>query len=171
MPGWSDVGDGDLRDAVESLGLVAVSEVYRRHGPAAYRVAVAITQDAGQAEQAVVSAFVRFVNGERGDGNRPLRAELLDATRRCAGDLVNEMVAGLPPLSSAGPGDVFCSLALEVRSTLALAVAGRCGDAEIAQIMGSDASKVRRTLLVALRQARNLLDAGHPQTLSRGLPR
>ncbi len=156
MTQWSDVADDDLRDAIGSVGPVAVSELYRRHGTAAFNVAVAITQDVGHAERAVVTAFVGLATLERGDDGRPLRAELLDATRRCARDLAGGTAPGHPALHSVGAGDVFRSLPLDTRSILALAVAGRCGDAEIAQIMGMETPAVRHALVVALDHARHL---------------
>lgn len=155
---WSDVTEADLRDAVESFGVVAVSEAYRRHGPAAFNLARAITQDAVQAEQAVVAAFVRLTTDERNGEVQTLRVELLNLTRRCAGDLAKQRTAP-SPLHVVGSGDVFRTLPLEARSMLALAVVARCGDTEIAQIMGSDTSVVRRTLLMALGRARELLDS------------
>lgn len=157
MSQWSYVADDDLRDAIGAACLVAIGELYRRHGTAALNVAAAITQDAGLAERAVVTTFVGLAAAVRGDDGRPLRAQLLDAIRRSAGDLADKAAGGRPALHSVGRGEVFRSLPLEARSVLALAVAGRCGDAEIAQITGLETSAVRHTLRVALDHAKHLL--------------
>lgn len=163
---WDDVADCDLVDAITHRDAAAFGEVYRRYGADAFNVAAAITQDARRAEQAVVTAFVGLAAAGANGRTRPLRAELLDATRRAASDLAVE-ASGDAPLHAVGPGDVFRALPLEHRSALALALMGRCGVSEIAQIMRRDTAVVRGTLLAALDHARELLANPPPDGAAR----
>lgn len=146
----------------------ALLELFRRHGEAAFLVCWSITQNAERAKRAVLASFVLLATqaNRRADMDRALRVEVLDAARRCAG-----LFADPPPDTQApeagspdheehhspGPSVVFGSVPPRVRDVLALAVAGRCGCAEIGQIMGCDAADVHRDLLVGLEQARAAL--------------
>jgi hypothetical protein len=141
---WEGIGRGER---------VAMVEVFRRHGEAAFMVARTITQDSGRAQQAVMAALVRLTTCPRRGTPRSLRVEVLDAARRCAGSLAPSPDE---PLGPTGPGALFRAVPADARDTLALAVAGRCGCAEIAQVMEVDDARVHRNLLLCLHQARAL---------------
>ncbi len=153
--GGRDPSDVALMVAIDRNERQALLLAFRRHGAVALAVAGALTRNPARADQAVVAAFVALAVEGRPGPARPLRVEVLDAVRRSArADQPSEQPDRLGP---AGAGDVFHTVAPEVREVLALGVSGRCDCAEIAAVLGMDHGTVRRHLLMGLREARALL--------------
>lgn len=142
--------DAGLWHALGRSEIAASTEIYHRHGAAAYAVARALTGDPEQAEQAVAAAFVELrAHAAVGGPTRPLRVEVLDCSRRCAGRLT---AATRLTGRRQAPGG-YRSMSPEVRDVLALAIAGGCGATEIVAIMGLDRATVNRDLLGGMRIA------------------
>lgn len=148
--------EGRLWDAFGHGDPDAVAEMYRRHGDVSYAVAHTITGDRQRAAHAVVEAFVlvRTIAAARRI-QRPLRIEVLDASRRRAGGLT---VTALPSTHRGRASDLYRSIPSDQRDVLALAIAGHCGCLEIAAIMGVDQAQVRRDLRIGLDRAAGLVD-------------
>lgn len=125
----------------------------------AFRVVSALTQDPDIAERAVIAAFVHLVSDSSTTPLRHVRAEVLDAVRRCARALTSDTEPARDTPLGPRPTDVYRISTPAVRDALALAVAGRCTSAEIAEIMGLDTATVRRHLSTGLRQLVALLNS------------
>jgi len=152
---WASVGNGDD---------TALAELFDRHGAAAYAVANTITRDPERATQAVVAAFVQLrTDAAERVTSRPLRVEVLDASRR------NAARAGVAaPLARRSrrrrPRDAYRSMPSGAREVLALAVAGRCDCTEIATILEMDRATVGREILVGLRHTAAYFGRRQPGT-------
>jgi DNA-directed RNA polymerase specialized sigma24 family protein len=137
----------------------ALAEARRRHREVALALARTITRNPDDAEQAVAAAFVRLPAAAGRTGRRSLRVEVLDATRRWAGSLVDQPAVDRPPVAVDA---VSCALPNGARDVLALAIVAGCGCAEIAEIVGCDHATVHHHMRVGLRHARALLRSGPP---------
>ena len=137
----------------------ALAEALRRHREVAFALARTITRNSDDAEHAVAATFVRLPTAAGRTDRRSLRVEVLDATRRWAGSLVDQSVGDQPPDAV---DEVLCALPNSARDVLALAIVARCGCAEIAEIVGCDHATVHHHMLVGLRHARALLRSVPP---------
>lgn len=155
---WTFASDAELRPAMGDVDRQALSEVYRRHGATAFNVALAITRNGRHAEAAVVDTFVELARGRNDGDGRPLRSEVLDATRRCAAARLDDIRPAYPPREAGGAAAASALLAPDVRDALALAIGGPCTCAEIADVLQQDESEVHRLLLDGLQTARAMLD-------------
>lgn len=140
--------DARLRAGLARRDRAAVEAVFAAHGAAAFRVAVAITGDADTAARAVVAAFAELAAAHPAPAvARPLRVEVLDATRRAA--------RAMPSVSAASAADPVWralggALTAEQHDVLALAVTGDSTCTEIASVMDLDRASVHRVLRGAL---------------------
>jgi len=156
---WPLSSDADLWDQIDHRELDALTEAFRRHGQAAYAVALAITADPELAQHAVTTTFGRLFADARGIALDTLRLAILAAVRRSAGQLAE----GRSPSDRTGDarlGTVLGGLAPDVRDVLALAIAGRCGSADIVAITGYDRATVHRHMRVGLHHVGAALDRG-----------
>lgn len=156
---WPLRSDADLWNQIDRCQLDALAEAFRRHGEAAYSVALAITNDPERAQRAITSAFGGLPADARGSPHRALRLAILAAVRRSAGLLVEEH-APADRNGDARLRTVLGGMAPDVRDVLALAVAGRCRATDIAEITGYDHATVHRHLRVGLHHAGATLDRG-----------
>ncbi len=136
----------------------ALAEALRRHREVAFALARTITRNSDDAEHAVAATFVRLPTAARRTDRRSLRVEVLDATRRWAGSLVDQSVGDQPDAVD----EVRCALPDNARDVLALAIVARCGCAEIAEIVGCDHATVHHHMQAGLRHARALLRSVPP---------
>lgn len=83
----------------------AFDELYRRHGLAAWRLALVVTRDASDATEAVAngfaSTFAKSSDPELDVAGESLRVALLRSTRRSAIDVVSQRSPDSPPRSEA----------------------------------------------------------------------
>ena len=138
----------------------ALAEARRRHREVAFALARTITRNPDDAEHAVAATFIGLPTAAGRTDRRSLRVEVLDATRGLAGSLVDQSVGDPPPVAV---NEVVCALPNGARDVLALAIAARCGCAEIAEIVGCDHAMVHHHMLVGLRHARALLRSVPPR--------
>jgi RNA polymerase sigma factor (sigma-70 family) len=96
--------DGELARRAANGDVEAFEELYRRHAPAAFRVAQRVTGNAHDASDAVSEAFTRVFQAlpaGKLDEHTRIRPYLLTATRNAAIDLIRRAGRTLP--SSDGP--------------------------------------------------------------------
>ena len=86
----SDVSDAELASRASKGDSPAFEELYRRHAPAAWRIAYAVACNSDDAADAVSEAFTKVLTGLSAGGLDDVasfRSYLLTATRHCAIDL------------------------------------------------------------------------------------
>lgn len=88
---YTDASDADLVTAARAGATQAFEELYRRHAEAAWRVALAVTQNPVDAADAVSESFARLFSNLRRDSPGPgaaFRPYLLATTRNAAIDIL-----------------------------------------------------------------------------------